>query len=72
LSASAAARNVEALREGLRELGYVEGRNLAMEFRFADGMLNRLPTLAAELVVQKPAAIVAGSLPDGHCQDAGP
>ena len=63
LSAAASARNIEALREGLRELGYSEDRNLAMDFRFADGVPQRLPALVAELVAQGPSAIVAGSLP---------
>ena len=40
------------LREGLRELGYVEGRDIAFEFRSAEGRLDRLPELAAELVVK--------------------
>jgi len=38
------------LRDGLRELGYVEGQNIAFEFRSAEGQLDRLPELAAELV----------------------
>jgi putative ABC transport system substrate-binding protein len=38
------------LREGLREVGYVEGQNIAFEFRSAEGQLDRLPGLAAELV----------------------
>jgi putative tryptophan/tyrosine transport system substrate-binding protein len=50
---------VEALRQGLRELGYVEGRNLAIEFRWAGGDPNRLPSLATELVQLKVDAIVA-------------
>jgi putative ABC transport system substrate-binding protein len=58
-----AARNMEALRQGLRELGYVEGRNIAFEFRYADGELARLPALAAELVALQPAVIIAGSAP---------
>jgi putative tryptophan/tyrosine transport system substrate-binding protein len=58
-----AARNMEALRQGLRELGYVEGRNIAFEFRYADGQLARLPALAAELVALQPAVIIAGSAP---------
>jgi len=41
------------LREGLRELGYVEGQNIAFEFRSAEGQLDRLPRLAAELVQLK-------------------
>lgn len=55
------ARNMEALRAGLRELGYVEGRTLFLDFRYADGVLERLPALAAELVALKPDVIVAGS-----------
>jgi putative ABC transport system substrate-binding protein len=51
------------LRQGLRELGYVDGRNIAFEFRYADGDLARLPALAAELVALQPAVIIAGSAP---------
>src|SRR6478672_6090568 len=47
------------LREGLRELGYVEGQNIAFEFRSAEGKLDRLPELAAELVRLKVDVIVA-------------
>jgi putative tryptophan/tyrosine transport system substrate-binding protein len=43
-------RNIEAIRLGLREHGYVEGRNITIEFRWAEGRYDRLPTLAAELV----------------------
>ena len=49
---------VEALRRGLRELGYAEGRNLAFEFRWAGGNADRLPTFAAELAKLKVDAIV--------------
>lgn len=63
LSAGTAARNIEAFRSGLREHGYVEGRNIAFEFRFADGVVGRLRELAAELVALKPAIIVAGTGP---------
>jgi putative tryptophan/tyrosine transport system substrate-binding protein len=58
-----AARNVEAFRAGLRDLGYVEGRNIAIEFRFAEGALRRLPDLAAELIGLRPVVIVTGALP---------
>jgi putative ABC transport system substrate-binding protein len=63
ISAALAARNMEALRQGLRELGYVEGRNIGFEFRYAEGDLARLPALAAELVALQPAVIIAGSAP---------
>ena len=51
------------LREGLRELGYVEGHNIAFEFRSAEGQLDRLPGLAAELVRLKVDVIVALYVP---------
>jgi len=51
------------LREGLRELGYVEGQNIAFEFRSAEGQLDRLPGLAAELVRLKVDLIVALYVP---------
>jgi putative tryptophan/tyrosine transport system substrate-binding protein len=51
------------LRDGLRELGYVEGQNIAFEFRSAEGKLDRLPELAAELVRLKVDVIVAVYVP---------
>jgi putative tryptophan/tyrosine transport system substrate-binding protein len=63
LSPATAARNVEAFRAGLRDLGYVEGRNITIELRFAEGAIERLPDLASELVALNPAVIVAGSPP---------
>ena len=50
---------LEAFRQGLRDLGYVEGRNLVIEYRDAEGKLERLPALAAELVALKVDVIVA-------------
>jgi putative tryptophan/tyrosine transport system substrate-binding protein len=62
-SAATAARNVEAFRSGLHDLGYVEGRNIVIDLRYAEGNLGRISELAAELAALKPAAIVAGSEP---------
>jgi putative ABC transport system substrate-binding protein len=50
----------EALRQGLRELGYEEGKNIVIEHRYAEGKTDRLPQLARELVEQKPDVIVVG------------
>ena len=50
-----------AFRQGLRELGYVEGKNVVIETRFSDGHLERLPGLAAELIRLKVDVLVAGS-----------
>jgi putative ABC transport system substrate-binding protein len=60
-SPDAATRNIEALHAGLRDLGYVEGRNVTLALRFAGGVPARLPELAAELVALKPDVILAGS-----------
>jgi putative ABC transport system substrate-binding protein len=54
---------VRAFDEGMRELGYAEGRNVVIERRFADGKPERLPALAAELVQLKVDIIVTGSNP---------
>ena len=52
-----------AFRQGLRERGYVEGQNILVEYRFAEGKLDRLPALAAELARLKVDIIVAGATP---------
>jgi putative ABC transport system substrate-binding protein len=63
LSAATAARNLAALRNGLRDLGYNEGRNIKIEYRFADGAPERYPALMAELIALNPVLIVVGSTP---------
>src|SRR5262249_46454681 len=54
---------VEACLEGMRALGYVEGRNLVLEYRAAAGHYERLPALAAELVQLQPEVIVTQGTP---------
>jgi putative ABC transport system substrate-binding protein len=63
LSASGWAPRVEALRAGLRDLGYVEGKNIVIEFRWAEGNYDRLPTLVADLVRLKVDVIVTHGTP---------
>jgi putative ABC transport system substrate-binding protein len=63
--------NLEALRAGLRDLGYVEGQNITIEARWADGRIERLPQLAAELVrVPVDVLCTAGSQASGAAKQA--
>ena len=48
-----------AYHEGLREEGYVEGQNVAIEYRWADGVMDRMPALMADLVRLRPTVITA-------------
>jgi ABC-type uncharacterized transport system substrate-binding protein len=57
-SSSVISARIEAFRQGLRELGYVERKNIVIEYRHAEGQVDRLPALAAELVRLKLDAIV--------------
>ncbi|MGE5817661.1 MAG: ABC transporter substrate-binding protein, partial [Deltaproteobacteria bacterium] len=84
-SASANSARVEAFRQGLRELGYVEGKNIIIESRYAEGRVDRLPALAADLVrlkvdiilsagpaVPRPASKATKTIPIVMAQDGDP
>ena len=62
-------RVVAAFRQGLAEMGYVQGRNIAVEFRWAEGRLDQLPALASELVA-RPVAIIAALAESGFAAKA--
>jgi putative tryptophan/tyrosine transport system substrate-binding protein len=62
-SSSVASSRVEAFRKGLIELGYTEGKNIVIEYRYADGRLERLPELAAEVTRLKVDIILALGTP---------
>jgi putative ABC transport system substrate-binding protein len=65
------ATRVEAFRQGLHELGYVEGHNLVIEYRWAEGQVERLPALAAELVrLQVEVIVTAGPMDTRHAKHA--
>ena len=59
-SVSSDSARIESFRQGLRDLGYVEGKNIVIEYRYAEGKLDRLPMLMAELVRLNVDVIVSG------------
>lgn len=62
-SATTTAPRVAVFKQGLSKTGYVEGQNVSIEYRFAESQFGRLPELAADLVLRKPAVIIANGLP---------
>jgi len=61
-SAASGANRLDAFRQGLRDLGYVEGKNITIEYRYTEGGLDQLPNLAAELVRLNVDVIVTGAI----------
>ena len=55
--------NVEAFRQGLQNLGYVEGKNILIDFRYAEGKPDRVPSLVADLVQAKVDVFISGDAP---------
>src|SRR5215510_13444272 len=65
-TAAATASWDEAFKQGLQELGYTEGQNLVIEWRFANGQVERLPALMAEVVRLQVDCLAVGGIPAAH------
>jgi putative ABC transport system substrate-binding protein len=65
-SRSSTATNADAFRQGLRDFGYVEGRNIVIEWRYADGKSDRLPSLVSELILLEVNVIVTSATAPAH------
>src|SRR5262245_42829614 len=66
-SADTNAEYLRAFRQALEQTGYIESRNVAIEYRWAENQMDRLPTLAADLVRLRVGVIVAGGEPCAFC-----
>ena len=66
LPARASAANLAGFYKGLAENGYIEGKNVAVEYRWAENQNDRLPALAAELV-RRPVAVIAATRSSAPC-----
>jgi len=71
-SAEGYAPMVDGFRSGLAQSGYVDGQNVTIEYRWAEGHYDRLPALAAELVRRQVAGIVTGGTPAALAAKGGP
>src|ERR1700680_532272 len=69
-SGSVAASRVDAFRRGLAETGYIEGKNVAVEYRWANGQYDQMPSLVADLVDRQVAVLVVASLTAGFTAKA--
>ena len=56
------ADNLAAFRKGLNEAGFIEGKNVAIEFHWAENQFDRLPAMASEVIARRPAVIVSNTL----------